>query len=818
MNKEFFKGMNLAQDISEDDFNLIVEEFKKVEDIISKDQFISEFNERKSYYEDSSLISDNSIVSMIVGPLSPEENEALSEITEESLIKINDAEDGNHGFNVIARVMTISNPKEFTSSKGKPGKLCNIDIADDTGEVRLTLWSQNIKHLKNVKEGDIVKFTDVDCRINSYNRKKEFSLRPRSTMNVLDEESSIYPENISDFPVYEEKITPISEISHEGNISILGRLVKVPKPRSYDSNGKNGKVLSLEILDKTGKIQYTLWNNDVYIVSALDLKEGDIVKILNEQVRERDGEFSISHWSGRILKVEGDYDIPEYSSQIIKIGDAHEQKDVIVHGIVTKVSDTVELTSSNGEPGFVKTIEIGDGTGTIRVTLWRDDTKMNISKGDMLKVIGGNVEYDDFSRAYRVNTNWNSEFKINAADDLEIKESLEEKYHSRLVPIEISKIQEFDEEDGVEVDILARLIDIYNGSTFIRDDGTEGMRRSGIFADASKGIVRVTFWDDKAEFPFAVGRAYKIENAKTRLNNTVELNVNKSARVMEIPELQVENLPPLDVLEDLIYETRPIGDLDEDDTNIKIIGRIMDVQDIHEFTRDDGSVGVVRSIDIGDKTGIIRASLWDSKADMLIEVGDPIKVQNPRIRYDNGLKLNIGSSSNILEPSIKELNEIPSTEELESILFTAKDIGMLEEEESNVKVHGTLKNIYTDKILIYKCPFCDNTIDKDDKECVVCNNEIVEPKYTLILSGVLEDETDEIEVAFFNNLAEEIIGIKKEDIIKIINESNDENILMDDLNKLNGMALTLLADVIYDEIGDRNQLRPRKIISKDKYD
>ena len=48
-----------------------------------------------------------------------------------------------------------------------------------------------------------------------------------------------------------------------------------------------------------------------------------------------------------------------------------------------------------------------------------------------------------------------------------------------------------------------------------------------------------------------------------------------------------------------------------------------------------------------------------------------------------------------------------------------------------------------------------------------------------------------------------------------MNESNDENILMDDLNKLNGMSLTLLADVIYDEIGDRNQLRPRKIISKD---
>ena len=58
MNKEFFKGMNLAQDISEEDFRHIVEEFKKVEDVISKDQFISEFNER----QDNCLIDCRSFV------------------------------------------------------------------------------------------------------------------------------------------------------------------------------------------------------------------------------------------------------------------------------------------------------------------------------------------------------------------------------------------------------------------------------------------------------------------------------------------------------------------------------------------------------------------------------------------------------------------------------------------------------------------------------------------------------------------------------------------------------------------------------------
>ena len=70
-------------------------------------------------------------------------------------------------------------------------------------------------------------------------------------------------------------------------------------------------VTSLEIQDISGKISYTLWNNDVKLIESLDLKEGDIVKILNEQSRERNGEISLSHWNGRICKAEGDYDIPE---------------------------------------------------------------------------------------------------------------------------------------------------------------------------------------------------------------------------------------------------------------------------------------------------------------------------------------------------------------------------------------------------------------------------------------------------------------------------------------------------------------------------
>ena len=49
--------------------------------------------------------------------------------------------------------------------------------------------------------------------------------------------------------------------------------------------------------------------------------------------------------------------------------------DVTLLGIVTKVSDPIEFARNNNEndKGIFKSIELADGTGSIRVTLWGDD-------------------------------------------------------------------------------------------------------------------------------------------------------------------------------------------------------------------------------------------------------------------------------------------------------------------------------------------------------------------------------------------------------------------------------------------------------------
>lgn len=816
MDKEFFNGMNLAEDINEEDFQYIVEGWEKIQDLLSKDEFISKFNKVKEEYKDASFFSDKDFIDMVVNPFTGEKAEPISNFDNETPKTISEVEPGNNGFSIVARVMSISNPKIFTTRKGEAGKLANMQIADNTGEVRLVLWTENIKHLKHISEGDIVEITDIDCK-DGFRGGKEFSSRPRSLLRTIDETSENYPKNIDAFPVYEENIISIEGIEPDEKVSIIGRLIRVPTPHSYESNGKKGKVTSLEIQDNTGKISYTLWNNDVKLVNSLDLKEGDIVKILNEQSRERNGEVSLSHWDGRILKVEGDFDIPEYEENIIKIGDAQEIKDVTLIGIVTKIQDTIQFNRQDGTKGFVKSIEITDDTGSIRVTLWGDDTKLKVSKGDILKVIGGNIEYDDYaSSGYRVNTNWNSELKVNPEGSEDLAEELKD-ILDKLGPIPIGEIQDH-EDDGEEVDIIGRLITINDSHSFQRDDGSTGVVRSGDIAD-STGMVRISFWDEKTEASYGIGKAYQVENARTRLGMyAVELNAGKTTRVIELNDAESSDLPSFEELEETVYETKKIDDLDEDDMNIKVVARILEMEDTREFPRQDGTKGLVRNMTIGDESGFISVTLWDDKTNLPYDINEAIKIQNPRVNYNdrsNRLDLSIGNSTNILQPSYKELTNLPDIKELQDTLYTSKDIASLELEDRNVKIEGTFSNPYSERILIPKCPICNHTLDVDEEECSECGNIIDEPKYLLMLPGKLNDDTGEIQITFFNDLVEELIGMAHDDIVDQYEEEGDFGFLETKINDLEGRTLEVIADITYNNYDEEIRLRPKKILKNE---
>lgn len=794
------EGINMENDIKS--------EYQRISDKISYDDFLKRIEEMKKDYEDVSFMDELDIARMIVGEYIDEKNAPATKNDE--LRKISELETGLHDINITGKVMRISNAKTFTTKKGKEGKVANLMIADTSGEIRVVLWTDNIKLLKKIKEGDIVKINNVEIKDGF--RAQEAHMQNRSTIEKLDDADA------GNYPAYDEKITPIENIKGEMQVNVIARVVRISRIRNYNSNGREGKFITLDLKDKTGLISFTLWNNDVGIINELELKEGDSVKILGAQSRVRNGEVNLTHsWIGRVIKDQ--FDVPEHKEDIIKIGDAHEMKNVTLMGVVSKIQDKITFERSDGSPGSVKSIVISDDSGSIKVTLWNDDTDLNINKGDILKITGGNVEFDEYSEtSYRVNTGWSSKLTINPEDDAGLKEVLEE-HKKELEPIKIEELHKI-EDEGDEIDIIGRIMELYDANEFQRADGSVGMVRTVKIADDT-GTVRASFWDDKAQLKLNRGNLVKIENAKTRFrDDNVELSVGKTVRVIVMND-DGQNLPSLDKLEEEMYKPVKIGDLENiksEKDEVGVIGRIINLYDVNEFQRSNGTIGMVRTVELADDTGSVRASFWDEKAEMGLNREDAIWIKNARPRFRNdAVELSVGRATIVIKPNDEDIKQIPSLEEIEESIYKTRQIEEIEEEDKNIKVSGKIAEAYGDRILYEMCPNCNKRVEYVDDAfiCDFCGEEIKQPNYLMIIPCVIEDETGTIRTTFFRKLAEELIGMTTNEANEVIMKTADEGSLAEKVEDLIGTSITVIADASFDEYNEEIRLIAKKIVSSE---
>ena len=790
----------------------LLEKYNEVKDDISEEDFLARMEYFRKENATISFMGADTFADMVLGELRDAKVEAISEKPEYSDKSISDLEKGTRGANISGRVISISNPRSFKTRKGGEGKVCNVELKDNTGTMRTVFWTPNIKLLKNVNEGDIIQIKNVDIK-EGYSGL-EANLVQRSTVVHLEEDPS-------KFPAYEEDITNIADIQPDTKVNIIARIVRIPTVRSYEKNGKQGKVASLELKDATGEISYTLWNNNVDLIENLKLEDGDSVKILQAQARQRanrDGEMEISltHWDGRIIK--GEYDVPEVNIEFSPIADLSEQKNVSIKGIVSRLQDVRTFTrKTDGGEGKLRNFDVRDITGEIRVTVWGNDTDLPINKGDIIKIIGGDVRYDEYTQSqYSMNTNFNTQITINP-ENLSIEELDElDSLRAELRPTPIGEIYTMDD-DGIELDVIGRILSVDDTNEFQRDDGTVGIVRSMTFADES-GKVRLSLWNERAQEEYNVGDAYQIENARTRLGMyAVDLNIGSGARLIKLSEEQASAMfiPELATLEKALYDYKKIEDLDEDDQDVIIIGRIIELNEAREFDRDNGDIGHVRNIEIADDTSSIRVVLWNDDAKREFEMGQPIKLQNPRLTLDrdNRIEANVSRSTAILEPTENEIEKLPSYEELMEAIYVSKPIESLLEDDVNVCVTGTIVQIGTERVIRKKCPNCGYTVEEGEDEfiCDNCGHVFDEPRILFMIPTRIRDDTGEIQVTFFDNLAEELIGMKKEEILSLIDDGYG---IEDKLEDLNGITVEIIANVSFDDYNEENRLNPKKILSK----
>ena len=215
------------------------------------------------------------------------------------------------------------------------------------------------------------------------------------------------------------------------DVETVGRVMQVFDERTFSTNGREGKVASLSLADETGTIRVVLWNEQADNVKKI--KPGDIVKVKEAYVRERNGEkeLQLGDRSAILINPPGESvdvaaPVPQSSPQIAapqrkKLSELTEADSMAeILGTIVQVFDIrfFEVCPTCGKrarqadgsfncgahgkvsPSFsyVMNAVIDDGTETMRLVLFRRMVERLLNKTEQ-EVLSYRSQPDAFQQA-----------------------------------------------------------------------------------------------------------------------------------------------------------------------------------------------------------------------------------------------------------------------------------------------------------------------------------------------------------------------------------------------------------------------------------
>lgn len=220
---------------------------------------------------------------------------------------------------------------------------------------------------------------------------------------------------------------------------------------------------------------------------------------------------------------------------------------------------------------------------------------------------------------------------------------------------------------------------------------------------------------------------------------------------------------------DLVRRTRQkinIAKITAGLSNLNFDARVIRKFDVRKFVR-EGKEGKVVNIILGDSTGTIRMSLWNEQIDILnsIDVGTAVEVFGAYTKEDNRgepeIRIGMRGGLKILEnsdlPTIEEL-EKTRTEPIRSWIAGIKE-GQIYE------IRASLVQLFETEIFYEICPQCGARIRKENGIYNCKEHGEIEPEWTIAVSGIIDDGTENIRVILFRELGAKLLGMEMQDVL-----------------------------------------------------
>jgi replication factor A1 len=112
---------------------------------------------------------------------------------------------------------------------------------------------------------------------------------------------------------------------------------------------------------------------------------------------------------------------------------------------------------------------------------------------------------------------------------------------------------------------------------------------------------------------------------------------------------------------------------------VNFVAKVVSVFDNKEFTRNDGTIGRVGNIIVGDETGKIKVTLWDNMADLVkagkVKAGQTLQISGYAKQGYSGVEINVGNNG-VLAESEEEIDVAASSQKIKDIKDGMGDLNL----------------------------------------------------------------------------------------------------------------------------------------------
>jgi len=280
---------------------------------------------------------------------------------------IADVEPGLEEAKFLGKVTSVGDLRTFERDEDDAeGHVLNLEVADESGAVRVALWDDDaVAAAEELEAGQVLRVKG----------------RPKDGYEGVEVNADrVEPDQDAEIDVEVGGDDTVASLSlGQSDVDLRGLVLATDEVRTFDrDDGTEGRVSNLTLGDETGRVRVTLWDDRADRATALEA--GQSVEVVDGYVRERDGDLELHVGSrGAVEDLE---ETVEFDPDATPVADAELGETVDIAGVVRSTDPKRTFDRDDGSEGQVRNVRVQDRTDDIRVALWGPKADMDVGPGD----------------------------------------------------------------------------------------------------------------------------------------------------------------------------------------------------------------------------------------------------------------------------------------------------------------------------------------------------------------------------------------------------------------------------------------------------